>query len=469
MSNTLGNPKFGFPLLLVLVTGLAGNAGAADPVPYRTDAYPLTLSASAGLSHTISVSDARWLRVHFQSYDIVDSEITIAASAGGESQTLHGFDISTWNEASAFFDGNSLLLTLVLAPGEAGASVTIDELSVGVPRIEPAPSLCGNDDRVAVAGGRVARLMPAGCTAWPISNGAFLTAGHCVDADPDQNGPLLPDGIIDTGGLQMVEFNVPASDANGTTNASSPQDQFPVDLVDADANGIPDTMFFNYDGEGTGLGKDWAVFRVNNNTTTGENPHVGRGFFRTTRTDPTAGVSQMRITGYGVDSTPAGSGGGRNADNQTNQTSTGTYTSETTTNSNQIRLRYEVDTTGGNSGSPIIRVSDGLTYGIHTNAGCGAIFGSNSGTSFEVNDLENAINAFTGLLPEHVDPGHSPINQPVAANGSMMEPWDTIAGAVSGALPGGIISIVTGNYGEGPIVINKNVKLVAPVGAVTIE
>ncbi len=54
-----------------------------------------------------------------------------------------------------------------------------------------------------------------------ISNGRFLTAGHCVDFDPDQGGPLLPDGILDLSGV--VEFNVPASLPNGTTVAARSQ------------------------------------------------------------------------------------------------------------------------------------------------------------------------------------------------------------------------------------------------------
>ena len=58
----------------------------------------------------------------------------------------------------------------------------------------------------------VGRIMPVGCTGWVISNGAFLTAGHCF-----------------TRGMTTIQFNVPASAADGTTNPPPPNDQYPID------------------------------------------------------------------------------------------------------------------------------------------------------------------------------------------------------------------------------------------------
>src|SRR5690606_40921165 len=45
-------------------------------------------------------------------------------------------------------------------------------------------------------------------------------------------------------------------------------------------------------------------------------------------------------------------------------------------------MRYQVDTTGGNSGSPVIDEATGEAVGVHTHGGCTtAGTGSNSGTS----------------------------------------------------------------------------------------
>ena len=86
---------------------------------------------------------------------------------------------------------------------------------------------------------------------------------------------------------------------------------------------------------------------------------------------PAADTSTLRITGYGVDDTPPGSGGGRNSDNETEQTSTGPYRGQT---DDGIRVyhSYSTDSEPANSGSPMMYLSSGnyFSLGIHTLAGC---------------------------------------------------------------------------------------------------
>jgi hypothetical protein len=73
-------------------------------------------------------------------------------------------------------------------------------------------TVCGTDDRVASNDLAVGRIMPVGCTGWVISNGAFLTAGHCFTVN-----------------MTTIQFNVPASNIDGTTNPPGPNDQYPID------------------------------------------------------------------------------------------------------------------------------------------------------------------------------------------------------------------------------------------------
>ena len=308
------------------------------------------------------------------------------------------------------------------------------------------------DNRVASNDGRVGRLFFGGCTAWLISNGRLLTAGHCADFDPDQGGPLLPDGVLDLSGV--VEFNVPPSLPNGTTVAADPDDQYPINTG---------SVTWRFDGEGQGLGKDWAVFTVNENANTGLTPFQAQGgFFRTTNGNP-AVSNTIRITGMGLDNTPPGSTGNRNAQNFTNQTSTGGYVEENSSGSN-IWHRYAVDTTGGNSGSPIIWNSNGFTIGIHTNAGCAANgTGANNGTSFEVNALENAIDNHPGSNTIYADKTRYGATE----NGTIYHPHDTFNEAVTTVPAGGKVSMVTGTYNDTGI-YTKQMFVVAPVGSVLI-
>ena len=166
----------------------------------------------------------------------------------------------------------------------------------------------------------------------------------------------------------------------------------------------------------------------------------------------------MRITGFGVDNSPNGptanccardSGGNCthpncNAQSRTLQTSTGGFVSETVAGTTATH-RYAVDTEPANSGSPIIWNANGFAIGIHTNGGCNSDgSGSNSGTSFENNALESAIQNFPGLNTRYVDIAAYP-NAPVA-NGTIFQPFNNIISAATSVPTGGRISLVEGAY-----------------------
>ena len=90
-----------------------------------------------------------------------------------------------------------------------------------------------------------------------------------------------------------------------------------------------------------------------------------------------------------------GAGGPRDTTNQTQQTHVGTL-STNTGGANSGTLRYNVDTQGGNSGSPVIVEGGNVAIGIHTNGGCTSTGGTNAGTSFRNQALWTAIAANTG-------------------------------------------------------------------------
>ncbi len=319
-------------------------------------------------------------------------------------------------------------------------------------------TLCGADNRVASNDGRVGRIGMGGCTAWLFSNGAVLTAGHCADFDPDEGGPMLPDGVLDLAGV--VQFNVPVSQADGTTVAAHADNQYPINVTNVQ---------WRFDGAGQGLGKDWAVFGLDPNANTSQRAHVLQGFFRGTLDIP-ANNATVRVTGFGTDSTPAGTTGGPNAQNQTNQTHAGPYTGETASGAD-IRHSYSVDTEGGNSGSPIIWEDINFTIGIHTNGGCTTTGGANNGTSFEVDALEAALQNFPGPNARYVDI----VARTNTFDGSIFRPYNNVSDAVFTVPSGGIVSIVRGTYTRnagntfaGARRLNRPMTLVAPVGTVSI-
>jgi V8-like Glu-specific endopeptidase len=315
-------------------------------------------------------------------------------------------------------------------------------------------TLCGADSRVASTDNRVGRI--SGCTAWLVSNGGVLTAGHC--------GPVS--GVF--------EVNVPASLSNGVTVASAPEDQYPIDTSHA-------TSVDN------GKGDDYTVFDLLPNSTTGTRAHIRFGFFRMTRENPAASDT-IRVTGYGVDDTPQGPTANCcardettgdcthpncNAQSRTLQTATGPYVAETVNNVTNIFHSYKVDTEPANSGSPIIWNVNGFAIGIHTHGGCASDgSGDNDGTSFENDGLEALLQSWPGANTVYADVVQPPTAP--AQDGRIFRPFSTLTNAVSHVVNGGRISLVEGSYTKaaGNTLImgadGKSFMLLAPVGTVTI-
>ncbi|HLU40257.1 MAG TPA: trypsin-like serine protease, partial [Planctomycetota bacterium] len=101
-----------------------------------------------------------------------------------------------------------------------------------------------------------------------------------------------------------------------------------------------------------------------------------------------ASGQQIRITGYGTDSD--------NRDrSQTQQTHVGPRVSA---GSRANAMAYRTDTTGGNSGSPVILESTGQAVGVHTHGGCTASgTGNNWGTAFTRADWQAAVASIRAL------------------------------------------------------------------------
>jgi hypothetical protein len=176
--------------------------------------------------------------------------------------------------------------------------------------------------------------------------------------------------------MQVVQFNVPQSTAGGTPQNPPAADQYSVDTTSVQGNG-----------GGTGIGDDYAYFGTHPNASTGKTALAAQGSAFTLSAPPAYNPTHnIRITGYGVDSSPA-------TWSQTQQTHAGPWISAPGTT-----VSYKTDTTGGNSGSPVIHDPTGLAIGIHTHGGCQTNgSGQNSGTLITHNGLQNFLNNPKGV------------------------------------------------------------------------
>ncbi len=342
------------------VSGDLGLEAQPNELPRRAQAYSwssgaldgasiassLVGVASLAASHTVSIADAPWLQLEFSDVELgANSYLEITSLLDNATQRLDAATFAQWGERSAYFNGDAVEVRLFVDPADSGVTLDIVEVIVGENPVQ-AESICGAvDNRVASTEPRVGRIDPIGCTGWIIENGKLLTAGHCLAGS----------------GNDILSFNPPASLPNGTVQFPGPEDQYSINRSSFQfANG--------------GVGNDWGVFSVFNNAQTGVQPIQAQGSF-SIRQD--RNPSNIRITGFGVDS---------GTTNQTNQTHVGSNTG-----SSGNTMRYNADTTGGNSGSPIIDEATGAAVGIHSHGGCGPNGGNNNGTSFFNSALFEAV------------------------------------------------------------------------------
>ncbi|WP_378172495.1 T9SS type A sorting domain-containing protein [Aquimarina sp. SS2-1] len=330
------------------------NHSQTQDLARHTTAYDLTLKSSDDfnkstaevITEEISEQGATWLRLFFKDVNLgKNSTLTITSKLDGATQTLNSKTIKEWSNSTAYFNGDAVTVTLSKASSDAAVSLSVSELSVG--ELDPGiKSICGSsDNRGDSNDDAIGRIVPIGCTGWIIRNGRLVTAGHCLN-----------------GNAQVIEFNVPKSNPDRTIVHPGPEDQYPIGNFNTPYQfGVPVT--------------DWGVFTASANSQTGQTPIQAQGkSFNVVQSSP---GNTIRITGYGTDS---------GIDNQTQQTHTGPLTSFDTN-----FVNYRTDTTGGNSGSPIIDTATGNAVGVHAYGGCSGSSGANFGERATIPAFWNAL------------------------------------------------------------------------------
>lgn len=316
-------------------------------------------------STLVEVPEATWLRLHFETVTLASdperlgsSVIRITSISDSAVQHLNPVACKQWQNSTAYFNGDQLLVELIAIPGPLENRIVISSATAGLKGYPGIRSICGpTDDRVLSDTQRDSRVMPIGCTAFIIDDAhhQFLTAGHCAHYPSD---------------LQVAEFNVPLSQSNGNIVHPGPEDQYAVDQESRQfTSGVE--------------GNDWAYFGCFPNTETGLTAFLaGNGEFYTLADQaPPVDGQTIRITGYGTVSNPLPLEW-----NQVQKTHAGPYW-----NLSGTILECRVDTTGGNSGSAVFDEDSDQAIGIHTNAGCYESGGANSGTAVDNSGLITAL------------------------------------------------------------------------------
>ncbi len=276
-------------------------------------------------SQVIATPSAAWTRLHFGACSLgPGSFIRVSSVLDGEVMVLDSARLNEWRNTTAYFNGDAVVLELVAAPGTMANRVTLQGVEVelmGVATDPPACGICqGSDNRVAATQPGVARTMPGGCTAVVYNPyGCIMTAGHCGG-----------------GGLQVIEFNVPATTSNCTLVHPPVEDQFPVTGgTGVFENGNP--------------GRDYNVSRTGANSA-GLTVYQKYNFYLPIATSMPTLFQTVDLFGYGTDT--------RCTVSQVLRRSPGSISQAPSTDT----LFLSNDVTGGNSGSPVVR--NGRIVGI---------------------------------------------------------------------------------------------------------
>jgi hypothetical protein len=277
---------------------------------------------------TVKVDNAAWLRLYFDKVDVpAGGEIRITSALDGEVQQLNAAELVMWDNSSAYFNGGTVYLELIAAPGTLDNRVVLHKVAAQLVNFQDGPcadddcGICGTDDRVLSSELWTGRLMPVGCTGTIYNpSSCVVSAGHCVQS-----------GLV-------IQFNVPASASNCYTYNPPVADQFPIT---------------NYQYQNAGIGADWSVMTTGTNGL-GQHPFDRYGVYRPIA--PTLALSgEASDWSYGVDN-------GQPTRSQVQQYSTGTIGSRYA-----FHYTFNVDITYGSSGSSLQHANQ--IIGIVTHCG----------------------------------------------------------------------------------------------------
>jgi hypothetical protein len=294
----------------------------------------------------LHVPDADSMRIYFGEVMLPHgSAIRMTSLRDNETQVLDARAVAMWNNASAYFNGDTVIIELIAGPRTKHVMLSVDE--VGTMREPESPlgqagqcGICGpEDDRRPSFEEWTGRLLPAGCTADVYNEqSCMVSAGHCVDGS----------------GQDIVQFNVPASSPNCGLNHPSIADQFPITAK----------IFRNGD-----IGDDWSALATGVNSL-GETIYERYGEFRSIATEPPGVGQDVVMHGYGLDLDCLKT--------QTQQVAAGVVTSVFPT-----YIRHTIDLRNGTSGAAIMY--NGKILGVGTHCPC-----PNFGTRVDVPDFAAA-------------------------------------------------------------------------------
>nr|WP_295926617.1 T9SS type A sorting domain-containing protein [uncultured Dyadobacter sp.] len=428
----------------------------------------------------VTWSNTAFLRLYFKGTQLGKSSLLVLEGTDGARQELRSEDLDNWHYSSAYFNGQSVNVSLVAAPGDRNtviiSSIKVSSGPVGIAgaasrskqafadqQLSAARSVSSASDYpYAGAVGRFTNGSESHGTGWIAPNGAIVTSA------------LIYSNYIENESYDVIEFNVPPS--NGTTvNHPSPQDQYPVSTANNEVVEHSTIVPYKYLEKQTTIMAGYAIIPPLPNSTGFRPGERQQEYFRIVRNPNSSIIESMgdvpvEIPHYGVLPGMAGGSGYRTLHvAQTSLFKQNDYLSVWAgANRDEFALHDQIEVVhtpgpayGSDGGAPVAYQGSNVAIGVHVNDGIDGMAPVAMG--FRDDDFRNQLAYFYSANSVYVDPDglYNP------ATGAIDKPYLTLQFAAQHAPVGSQVYVARSSY-QGPLTINRAMTLRAPVGSVTI-
>ncbi|AQG78028.1 T9SS type A sorting domain-containing protein [Spirosoma montaniterrae] len=411
----------------------------------------------------VTQPNTTFLRLYFAGTQLGEGSYLVLDGTDGTRQELRKQDLENWRYSSAYFNGQSVNVSLFTAPGDQNM-VSISGMKVS----DELARLASNDRQPAQTqpGARQAVSTPASLTE---TYSHAKAVGRFTDGvEAAGTGWIAPNGAIVTlsGGYDVIEFNVPPS-VGTTVQHPAPQDQYPVNY----GNTAEGTHKFVFKGEGWISKVSWKVVEALPNNITGLRPgERQQEYFRIAKNPSNYILDKLKdasvdLFHYGTYNGPVLEGNLNFKNLQLTQTSL-----QKQNNSLDYDLPYASDdrdlfvvysTNYLAYGAPIAYEGSNVAIGVHDRSNEGK--NPAVGPGFQSDSFRNGLARFFSDKSAYVDL-EGLYDQPT---GEIHRPYLTVQQAAQHTPDDYTVYIAKGTY-PGAVTFNQPLTLRAPVGKVVI-
>ncbi|MBO0930859.1 T9SS type A sorting domain-containing protein [Fibrella aquatilis] len=468
-------------LLLFILLCPVGVPVLAQKIVPHSFRYQVDTSGRDQLRFLTQVTqpNTTFLRLYFAGTQLGEGSYLVLEGTDGTRQELRKQDLENWRYSSAYFNGQSVNVSLFEAPGDRN-TVTVSGMKVSdeSDRLarngrQAAPTQPGARQAVSIpesltetypyakAVGRFTNGTDSYGTGWIAPNGAIVTAYRMYDYY------FYPDPY------DVIEFNVPPS-LGGTVMHPAPQDQYPLKNRNLPRSSL---VYFKDEPKASGhfFWYGWVIFEPLPNGTGLRPGERQQEYFRIAENPGNFTIDAKGSGNIPVDIFHYGNVNGDNLEGRTIyrtlqllETSLLKQNEYLEAGGNGDRDRFLLYNTplfiGSDDGAPVTYAGSNVAIGIH-NEQAGVISGfgfPGHGLGFRDEAFRNEVSDFYASNSVYVDP--EGLYDP--GTGEIHKPFRTQNQAATDAPAGAQVYFARGEY-YGPANFNRPMTLRAPVGKVT--